>query len=260
MHQIVCHGGCRGGWRGHRQKILSFDGGNDEDDDQKNFNISIQESVAQDDVVDVVPKEGPSPLPLSAEWIEQELKDAEKGKKAKPPPPVVKDLDSKIEMLRAREELAKADAERKRIEDIEKAEQVRKQDQVEIEAQIAAAAEKERLMEQERAERIKRERAERERKEREERLTELEQGKREQRRLEMAKRDSVKGVVNGNVEKARQQPKSPEEERDLKEKYGSMDLEERAFNILVDLGMVDLHSDPDSSLDWDEDDESNAFM
>ena len=48
-----------------------------------------------------------------------------------------------------------------------------------------------------------------------------------------------------------------EEEQKLQERYGSIeDLEERAFNILVDLGMVDLHSDPaeDSTLDWEEDD------
>jgi len=63
-----------------------------------------------------------------------------------------------------------------------------------------------------------------------------------------------------DIERARQQPKSPDEEQRLKEKYGSMDLEERAFNILVDLGMVDLHSDPDeTSLDWEENDE-DAFM
>ena len=55
---------------------------------------------------------------------------------------------------------------------------------------------------------------------------------------------------------ARQQPKSTEEERRLMEKYGNIeDLEERAFNILVDLGMVDLHSDPSSlMLESEEDD------
>jgi hypothetical protein len=42
------------------------------------------------------------------------------------------------------------------------------------------------------------------------------------------------------VARARQQPKSTEEERKLQEKYASIeDLEERAFNILVDLGMVE---------------------
>ena len=33
--------------------------------------------------------------------------------------------------------------------------------------------------------------------------------------------------------KARQQPKSPEEEAALAAKYGAMDLEERAFTILA---------------------------
>ena len=50
-------------------------------------------------------------------------------------------------------------------------------------------------------------------------------------------------------------PKSLEEERRLQEKYGNMDLEERAFNILVDLGMVDLHSDPEDVTLGLEDDE-----
>merc|ERR1712127_851186 len=47
------------------------------------------------------------------------------------------------------------------------------------------------------------------------------------------------------IAKARKQPKSPEEEKKLAERYGSMPLEERAFNILLDLGMVELTPDPD---------------
>ena len=57
--------------------------------------------------------------------------------------------------------------------------------------------------------------------------------------------------------KARQQPKSAEEEAALASKYGAMDLEERAFSILVDLGMIELNPDPedpnrDSSKDDDD--------
>ena len=49
---------------------------------------------------------------------------------------------------------------------------------------------------------------------------------------------------------ARMQPKSPEEETVIAEKYGKMDLEERAFTILVDLGMIVPSQDPDS-MDYD---------
>ena len=58
-----------------------------------------------------------------------------------------------------------------------------------------------------------------------------------------------------DIARACSQPKSIEEERRLQEKYGNMDLEERAFNILVDFGMVDLHSDPEDVTLGLEDDE-----
>jgi len=47
------------------------------------------------------------------------------------------------------------------------------------------------------------------------------------------------------VEEAKRQPKSAEEDAALAEKYGGMPAEERAFNILVDLGLADLSPDPD---------------
>lgn len=46
---------------------------------------------------------------------------------------------------------------------------------------------------------------------------------------------------------ARKQPKSPEEEKKLAERYGGMNLEERAYNILIDLGMIIPSEDPDSA-------------
>ena len=56
-------------------------------------------------------------------------------------------------------------------------------------------------------------------------------------------------LLSDSIVKARQQPKSTEEECILQQKYASIvDLEERAFNILVDLGMVDLNPDPDDLL------------
>jgi hypothetical protein len=47
-------------------------------------------------------------------------------------------------------------------------------------------------------------------------------------------------LKNPKYTKARQQPKAPTEEEQLKQKYASIDsLEERAFQVLVDLGMVE---------------------
>lgn len=48
------------------------------------------------------------------------------------------------------------------------------------------------------------------------------------------------------IAEARRQPKSEEEEKALAERYGVMGDEERAFNILVDLGMIELTPDPES--------------
>ncbi len=48
------------------------------------------------------------------------------------------------------------------------------------------------------------------------------------------------------IAKARMQPKLPEEEKAIADRYGEMDLKERAFNILADLGLIELHDDPDS--------------
>lgn len=50
----------------------------------------------------------------------------------------------------------------------------------------------------------------------------------------------------------RRQPKSPAEERRLQAKYDAIEsLEERAFQILVDLGMVVIHSDLDDVGEWE---------
>jgi hypothetical protein len=56
--------------------------------------------------------------------------------------------------------------------------------------------------------------------------------------------------------KARKQPKSPEEEAKLAAKYGSMSIEDRAFAILADLGMVEMSPNPnDPNYDHSQDDE-----
>lgn len=61
-------------------------------------------------------------------------------------------------------------------------------------------------------------------------------------------------VENGS----KKQTTSPEEARLLKERYGAMNLEDRAFNILVDLGMAEIHPDPSSHLDANEDSDDSA--
>jgi hypothetical protein len=47
------------------------------------------------------------------------------------------------------------------------------------------------------------------------------------------------------IRKARQQPKSPEEEAKLAAKYGRLSLEDRAFTILYDLGMIEISEGED---------------
>lgn len=271
------------------KKVRVFENNNSDDEGDSNL---IRED---EEFPNVVPKDKPSPLPLSSEWIEGQLKDVEEknentpkaASKPKSPtsnkkdPILVKDLDSKIEMLRAREEQARANAEQKRLEDIAKEEEVRKQEQIDMEARISAEAANAERSQREREQRVQI----RKEQEREVKLAELESGKKEQERLEQSKQSQVvveeivvkqeeaprktnDGVTLGesqgdarsttNGENAMEQPKSIDEEEKLKEKYGNMDLEERAFNILVDLGMVDLHSDP-TQLDL-EDGDDDDFM
>lgn len=49
------------------------------------------------------------------------------------------------------------------------------------------------------------------------------------------------------AEEAPKQSKPEEQEKQLSAKYGPMDIEERAFAILVDLGMVATSPDPDAA-------------
>ena len=63
---------------------------------------------------------------------------------------------------------------------------------------------------------------------------------------EIAEATTAAQTHEAEVAEARQQPTSAEEEKKLQERYASMDLEERAFNILVDLGSVELTPDPES--------------
>lgn len=64
-------------------------------------------------------------------------------------------------------------------------------------------------------------------------------------RMDKAEAQAAIRQMNRSIQEARQQPKSPEEERMLQEKYASLPLQERAFSILLDLGMVSPTPDRD---------------
>ena len=78
--------------------------------------------------------------------------------------------------------------------------------------------------------------------------------------------DAADGAGGGDAADgagSRPQPRPAAEEERLRAKYGAIeDAGERAYQILLDLGMVDVHPDPDtvagSALDWDADED--AFM
>jgi len=53
-------------------------------------------------------------------------------------------------------------------------------------------------------------------------------------------------ILDPKIQEARKQPKSEQEEAMLQAKYGSMEPGERAFAILLNLGMIEEHPDPDS--------------
>jgi len=62
---------------------------------------------------------------------------------------------------------------------------------------------------------------------------------------EATKEDKIQ-VRRAAIANARKQPKNKDEEKTLADYYGAMDLEERAFTILYDLGMIEMSPDPDS--------------
>jgi len=155
----------------------------------------------EDDDDRVVPKDEPSPLPLPTQNLELISKPKPTSKTLYPPPKptntnkskkdqsLVKDLDSKIEMLRIREENAKASAEEKRLVDLERATEARKQEQAEIDARIQAEAEK--------VKDAQRQKAMLAEKQREEELSKLESGKKFQQIKEQMSDDG--GMVLEDV-------------------------------------------------------------
>lgn len=166
--------------------------------------------------------------------------------------PLVKNLDAKIERLREQEGYAREAAEKARVEQIAKEEDIRRQKD-EVSAKIAAIAKED-------SDRIENT-VEKADWEETPQLTNSERMRLEQIAPPTNKDESRQLV---DIDRARKQPKSLEEERELKEKYGKMGVEERAFSILVDLGMVDLNDDPGSlgleDSDEDDIDPGNVFL
>mmetsp|Transcript_22367 Transcript_22367/g.46396 ORF Transcript_22367/g.46396 Transcript_22367/m.46396 type:complete len:457 (+) Transcript_22367:62-1432(+) len=199
--------------------------------------------------------------------------------------PLVKDLDAKIERLKEQEKLALDAAEKVKADNLAKEDEERKRRDA-VAAQIERAALEEAKKQAEENEKSARQEAElraaeekatqesRDREKADEEKWRLEQIAKSHsmdvEKLEklVSKEDtkpagSSKSSLPRDVEWARKQPKSPQEEQELKEKYGSMEIEERAFNILVDLGMVELNPDP-APIEWEENDDSddseNVFL
>jgi hypothetical protein len=74
--------------------------------------------------------------------------------------------------------------------------------------------------------------------------------KKSNRPKEKVQGDLFKKVATSKISAinlARQQPKSKKEENALQKKYGRLEPKERAYQILLDLGMIIEHPDPDSS-------------
>ena len=224
------------------------------------WNHNNEESSSKD-----TENSSPSPEPkkltstTSSAEVEKPTKELTISKKNNKtyPSPLVSDLDAKIERLREKELLAREAAEKARIEQIAQEEEARKRKE-------ATAAEMAQVAREEAKRKAAEEKAERERISLEKERLRLEQVEHLQVLEEMKTEGGDENRRIRDIERARKQPKSLEEELLLKEKYGAMGLEDRAFNILVDLGMVDLHSDP-GSLEWEDSDDddidsSNVFL
>ena len=190
--------------------------------------------------------------------------------------PLVKDLDAKIERLREQEMLAIKHA-ANNIEKAEaaKAEQLAKataeSEKNRVEEQIAKIAEDESnriaLLEKEREEqsKIAKEKIAAVEKERLERIAQNEAQVSQSKIEEEMKHKVSEFSEPSHVDDSRMlvendAAKRKEQERMLAKKYAAMGLEERHFNILVDLGMVEIHPDEYADADDDNIDPINVFL
>jgi hypothetical protein len=78
-------------------------------------------------------------------------------------------------------------------------------------------------------------------------------------RLEQERRQRETPDRQSAVTLARKQPKSPEEEKRLRERYGAMLLGQRAHAILYDLGMIEKNLDP-ADPDYDHSNDNEVFL
>lgn len=192
--------------------------------------------------------------------------------------PLVKDLDSKIDRLREQDRLAiQLAADNIAKGEAAKAEKMA-QDKVadqknKVEERIERIAEEEAnkiaTMERERKDqlRLAQEKIASEEKERLVRISELEsqikQAKIEEEMKHKTSQSSEPLHADESILAEQDAAKRKEEDLRLAEKYAAMKSdEEKAFNILVDLGMVELHKDPDEFPFADDDniDPSNVFQ
>lgn len=213
----------------------------------------------EDGVLRVVPKDKPSPLPLPKVVVGVE----QATTKPKPSPSnntnngiskdpiLVKNLDSKIEMLRQREEQSKLAAETKRLADMATAEEARKVEQFNIDARISAEAERVRMEEEKK-------------RQREEKLSQLEAGKKEQWRLEQIKREqrqvsSVGGEEEDNDGQKQTIPQQQQQARPLRIMTGSSGApaktkeEDLELTTQIILDYVNSQEDKEGVVDDDDD-------
>ena len=192
--------------------------------------------------------------------------------------PLVKDLDAKIERLREQERLAVQHA-KDNIERgaAEKAEQMAKaaaeSEKNRVEEQIAKIAEEEAnkiaAIQKERDEQSKIAKAKiaAVEKERLERIAAEQEALVNQMKIEQEMKHKVtQSSEPSHADESRilvetDAAKRKEQDRMMTEKYASITTEEeRAFNILVDLGMVELHPDEFGDKDDDNIDPANVFL
>jgi hypothetical protein len=234
---------------------------NQDTDNETSIDLSVQDVVADgtDTQIKII-EELSKPPPVKKTYA------------TTPNAPLVKDLDAKIERLKEQEKLALVHAaEKARAEQTAK-DKAANQKQI-IAEKIAKSAEEEAnrisALEKERNERAM---AEEERNriatmnnDRTERIVEKESKVHFSMLHEDRSHTLVQSSEPSHVDESRllvenestkKQSMTPEEALVLKEKYAAMGLEERAFNVLVDLGMVELHPDP-SLLEWRDSDDDN---
>jgi hypothetical protein len=90
-------------------------------------------------------------------------------------------------------------------------------------------------------------------------MARLQQERRQREKLSSQRNRDPIADRQSAVTLARKQPKSPEEEKKLEERYGGMLLQVRAYAILYDLGMIEKNLNPDDP-DYDHSTDDELFL